>query len=463
MNGNGENSGGKRYSRREALKKTGRLLAGTAAASLVPGFLNARNNRPNIIFILTDDHRWDMLGCMGHPFLKTPAIDSIAEEGVVFDNAFVTTSLCSPSRASFLTGQYAHTHGVKNNLTHWNNDNVTFLELMKKQGYDTAFIGKWHMPGKLPDLRGVDRFITFTAIGGQGKYFNNPMIVDGKEVPSRKPYITEELTDYALEYITEKHDNPFCLYLSHKAVHYEFHTPEEYKGMYKDDEPQFPPEADEWLYLKYGRVFTGFIEKMTTLYRNYCRCVTALDDQISRVLKKLDEMGIADNTVIVYAGDNGYFWGEHRLFDKRWAYEESIRVPFIVKHPGLAGANNRRAGQMALNIDVAPTILDIAGIKAPGFMEGRSLLPVLKNRNAPGRKAWLYEYFKDFPYRVPDIRAVRTDRYKYITYLNRKKSELYDLTKDPRELNNIISTEQGKKLVPELKKSLHALIKGNLS
>jgi N-acetylglucosamine-6-sulfatase len=448
------------FTRREALEKSGRFLAGTAVASMIPKSLRAKSDQPNIIFILTDDHRWDMLGCMGHPFLKTPAIDSLAENGTLFENAFVTTSLCSPSRASFLTGQYAHTHGVKNNLTYWKNDNITFLELMKQSGYDTAFIGKWHMPGKLPDLRGVDRFVTFTAIGGQGKYFNCPMIVDGKEVPSRKPYITEELTDYALEYINQKHDNPFCMYLSHKAVHYEFHTPEKYNSMYRDDEPVFPPEADDWVYLKYGRVFTGFMERMSTLYRNYCQCVTALDDQLARVFSRLEELGIADNTVIVYAGDNGYFWGEHRLFDKRWAYEESIRVPFIVKHPAIAGAKNRRVEQMALNIDLAPTILDMAGVPVPGNMEGESLMPIIKDNEIEGRDAWLYEYFKDFPYRVPDIRAVRTDRYKYITYLNSKRSELYDLQKDPREMKNIIGTSEGKQVLPGLQKRLRTLVKG---
>ena len=143
--------------------------------------------KPNIVFILTDDHRWDFMSCAGHPFVKTPSLDRLASQGVLFSNAFVTSALCSPSRASFLTGLYAHTHGVQNNLTPWKDENVTFLELFKKAGYDTAFIGKWHMPGRLPKLRGVDLFVTFTIQGGQGRYWNCPLIVNGIETPSRKP------------------------------------------------------------------------------------------------------------------------------------------------------------------------------------------------------------------------------------------------------------------------------------
>ena len=188
--------------RRDALKGIG---IASAASLLNLGFsdiLSAATSggkRPNIIFILSDDHRWDHMGCMGHPFLKTPAMDRLAAEGVLFENAFVTTSLCSPSRASFLTGTYAHTHGVKNNITPWEGSNVTFFEPMKIMGYDTAFIGKWHMPGIVPTISAIDLFVTFTAQGGQGQYFNCPLIVNGKDEPSRKSYITEELTDRAID------------------------------------------------------------------------------------------------------------------------------------------------------------------------------------------------------------------------------------------------------------------------
>jgi len=191
-----------------------------------PQYLFAQQKYPNIIFILTDDHRWDAMSSMGHPFIKTPHLDSLADQGILFENAFVTTSLCSPSRASFLTGQYAHRHGVVTNHTPWDNRNVTFLELLKTAGYETAFIGKWHMPGKtLPGLRGVDQFISFTKEGGQGIYYNCPLIIDGIETERKGKYITEDLTDFALEFIEKQRTNPFCLYLSHKAVHFGFRPP----------------------------------------------------------------------------------------------------------------------------------------------------------------------------------------------------------------------------------------------
>jgi N-acetylglucosamine-6-sulfatase len=180
------------------------LLAGGS-----PGEACGQSQPPNIVFILSDNQRWDFMGCAGHPFVETPNLDRLASEGILFSNAFVTTSLCSPSRASFLTGQYAHTHGVRDNVTPWNDDNQTFFELLREAGYESAFIGKWHMPGPLPRLRGVDLFVTFTIQKGQGRYFDCPLVVDGVEKPSRKPYITEELTDYALDFVSKPREGPF--------------------------------------------------------------------------------------------------------------------------------------------------------------------------------------------------------------------------------------------------------------
>ncbi|MFH1082228.1 MAG: sulfatase [Pseudomonadota bacterium] len=415
--------------------------------------------RPNIIFILTDDHRWDALGKMNHPVVKTPNLDRLCNEGVRFENAFVTTSLCSPSRASFLTGQYAHTHGVQNNLTPWRNENVTFLEILNKAGYDTSFIGKWHMPGPLPELRGVDQFITFTVQAGQGRYFDCPLIVDGKPEPSRKSYITEELTDRALEFISRRRSNPFCLYLSHKAVHHQFFPPPELNHLYDGKDLHLPPEADPWISLTPDMIYCGMLGPLDLHYRNYLEALHALDLQIGRVLKRIDEMGVADNTIVVYCGDNGFFWGEHRLLDKRWPYEESIRIPFIVRDPRTIKDPGRTAPQMALNIDLALTLLELAGLPVPGNMEGRSLVPILRNPESTGRTAWLYEYFQDFPYRVPQLNAVRTGRYKYIDYEGRRKDELFDLARDPREKRNLIDTPEGKVLLPEMKIMLERLKK----
>jgi N-acetylglucosamine-6-sulfatase len=193
---------------------------------------------------------------------------------------------------------------------------------------------------------------------------------------------------------------------------------------------------------------------------NYARCVVSMDRQVGRVLDKLDELGLADDTMVVYAGDNGYFWGEHRLVDKRWPYEESIRIPWIVRHPGIIPDPGRRAGQMVLNIDLAPTLLESAGVGVPASMEGRSFLPVLRSQNAPGREAWLYEYFKDFPYNVPGLAAVRTNTHIFIEYEGRRPAELYDLVKDPRQKENLTGTPEGDRLQPALKERLEALKRG---
>jgi arylsulfatase A-like enzyme len=426
---------------------------------LMPTNLFAQQKHPNIIFILTDDHRWDAMSSMGHPVVQTPNLDRLSEEGILFANAFVTTSLCSPSRASFLTGQYAHRHGVVTNHTPWDNRNITFLELLKQSGYETAFIGKWHMPGKgLPKLKGVDHFISFTKEGGQGIYYNCPLIIDGVESERNGKYITEDLTDFAIKFIEKKRDHPFCLYLSHKAVHFGYRPPPHLKGKYKNADLKLPPESDIWVTYTDNHPFVGALFPMNILYRGYCETVASVDEQIGRVIGKLENLNILDDTVIIYAGDNGHFWGEHGLYDKRLAYEESIRIPFIVRYPGLIKDPGRRASQMILNIDLAPTILDIAGIRIPSYMQGESFKPILQSADVRGRNSWLYEHFPVFPIPIPGITAIRTKRYKYIEYQNDvRPKELYDLKTDPKEKNNIIDTPDGKRLSEEMKKKKEKL------
>lgn len=436
------------------------LVAGLLATGLLPGKGFAAANRPpNMVFVLTDDHRWDALGAMGHPFLQTPHLDRLANEGILFENAFVTTSLCSPSRASFLTGQYAHTHGVVTNHTPWDNRNVTFLEQLNAAGYETAFIGKWHMPGDgLPALRGVDRFVSFTREGGQGVYFDCPLIIDGVETARPGRYITEDLTDLALDFISRERQKPFCLYLSHKAVHFGFRPPPHLKGRYRDVDLKLPPESDPWIPYTNGHPFVGAIFPLDFLYRNYCETVVSVDEQVGRLLAALDAMGIAENTIVIYAGDNGHFWGEHGLYDKRLAYEESIRIPFIVRYPGLIGDPGRRARQMVLNIDLAPTLLELAGIVPPAAMQGRSLVPILEDAATPGRTAWLYEHFPVFPIPIPGVTAIRTANYKYVEYQeDLRPRELFDLTKDPREQTNLIKTPAGMTQADTLKRELERL------
>ncbi|MCG6909612.1 MAG: sulfatase [Deltaproteobacteria bacterium] len=430
-------------------------------ASALP--LVAAEKKPNIVFILTDDHRWDALGVMGHPFVETPNMDRLAREGVLFENAFVTTSLCSPSRASFLTGQYASAHGVRNNFSRWNPEkNITFLEHLKKAGYATAFIGKWHMPGgRLPGLPGVDLFVSFTKKDGQGDYYNCPIYVNHRLTPNRKAYITEELTDYAIDFVRAERKGPFCLYLSHKAVHHDWKPPAHLKGRYrKADLSHLAPESDKyntWTGLNW---LEGTMGNMHAVYRRYHECLVSVDEQLGRLITVLEQNDLLDSTVIVYAGDNGYIWGEHRLYAKHYPYEESIRIPYIVRAPRyLIPEPGRRARQMVLNIDLAPTLLEIAGVPVPASMQGQSFAGILKDRHAPGRSSWVYELFRDFPFggRVPPHKALRTETYKYIVWECCREPEIYDLANDPRELHNLFPTPRGPSLVEQLEPELERI------
>ncbi len=469
-------SGGK-ISRRKVLKKAA-AAAGAAAAGAGFGLLSkwakgqiaaegsmpgpvrhtGRTGKPNIVVVLTDDQRWDHMGCAGHPFLRTPWMDRLASEGVLFSNAFVTTSLCSPSRASFLTGRYAHSHGVKNNLTPWRDESRTFFEYLKDAGYNNAFIGKWHMPGRLPRLRGVDRFVTFTVQGGQGRYFDCPLVIDGVETERPGKYITDDLTDLAIDFIRSEKDNTFCLYLAHKAVHHQFLPPPDLDGLYgAEDLRNLPPEYFSLQTMADGAFWEGALGPMEVHYRHYCECLVAVDRQLGRIMTELENLGIADDTAIVYTSDNGYSWGEHARNGKRWATEENMRVPFMVRHPRGIRGPGRRPAEMALNIDLAPTLLDIAGIAVPPQMEGRSLAPILERRPTLWRGDFLYEYFKDFPYNVPAQRAVRTGRHLYVEYEGRRRPELYDIARDPRTMTDITATREGAAALPALRRRLREL------
>ncbi len=459
-----------KISRRQTLKIIGGALAAGATdfglVTQVLGF-NQRPNpekKPNIVFILSDDHRADTMGNAGHPFIKTPTLDRLANEGVKFTNTFATTPLCSPSRGCFLTGQYAHRHGVKNNYTPWNDKNVTFLELLKKAGYKNAFFGKWHMPGRLPALLGkaVDRFVTFTASGGQGIYFDCLLIIDGVLTERKGKYLTEDLTDLALEFIRKEKEGPFCVYLAHKAPHQPFLPPPELKNLYKDADVSrtLPPEYHSWINRKEGSSYYGVIGSVGGKYLDYHRVITAMDQQIARVLAELDRLGVADNTIVVYTSDNGYFWGEKQLIDKRFPYEESTRIPFIMRYPAKIKNPGKTIGELALSVDMAPTLLDLAGLQVPGNMQGMSLVPILLgNKDFSHRSSVHLEYFKDFPYSVPEWDAVRADRLLYIEYRNKKPAELFDIQRDPHTRHNLIATPEGKKILPELQSGMREYLR----
>ena len=443
------------------------------------------NPQPNIIFILIDDLRWDELGCAGHPFVKTPNIDRIAKEGALFRNAFMTTPLCSPSRASFLTGQYAHTHGITDNVDRSaaSHKLTTFPLLLHQAGYETAFIGKWHMGNDDTPRPGFDRWVSFK---GQGTYLNPDINEDGKSI-KLKGYTTDILNDYAIDFIKRQRSKPLFVYLAHKALHPEvtqhndgsvnltdaerFIPAERHKDFYADQAiPRRPnanraPEGKPALQRQIGNLTplgpnTGTRD---VVVRERQQTLMAIEDGVGQIFKALEETGQLDNTVIVFTSDNGYFYGEHGLsVERRLAYEESIRLPLLVRYPRLIKANTVR-DECALNIDLAPTVLTLAGAPVPDDMQGRSLVPVLRGETNGWRDSFLIEYNSDrvFP-RIVNMgyKAVRTQRWKYIRYLELDgMDELYDLKADPYEMRNLINLPDAKKTLKEMKKELERLLR----
>jgi N-acetylglucosamine-6-sulfatase len=401
-------------------------------------------DRPNIVFVITDDQRWDAMGCAGHPFLKTPNMDRLAREGAMFTNAFVTTPLCSPSRSSFLTGQYVHTTGVKGNGPAMNEIGhrlVTFPRLLKDAGYESAYVGKWHMGNDDAPRPGFDRWVSFK---GQGVYKNPVLNVDGK--PEQKDgYITDIISDYAVDFINREHAKPFVLYVGHKAVHGPFTPAERHAGMYETEPlPQRPNVKDDMSgkpAVRRERLKENTKTKVgEQLTRNQLRCLLSVDEGLGRILDALDAKKLTEDTLVIFTSDNGYFWNEHDLGDKRAAYEESIRVPLLMRYPKHIKPATKPE-QIALNVDVAPTVLQLGGAPIPANVHGKSLVPIFEGKNDAWRRVALLEYFEEerFP-RVPTWRAVRSDRWKYIHYPDvADADELYDLQADPYEMKNLIA------------------------
>jgi len=443
------------------------FLSGAAAP------LAAQTRRRNLVFILVDDLRWDALGATGHPFSKTPHIDRLATEGALFTNAFVTTPLCSPSRSSFLTGRYVHATGVTTNgdnaaLSH---RLITFPRLLQESGYETAYVGKWHMGTDDSPRPGFDRWVSFR---GQGQFEDPEINVDGRS-SQVKGYMTEILSSHAVDFVRRRRSKPFCLYLAHKAVHGPF-TPaaryardyagqtirrapsatDDYRGKPALARPVDAAGGDKNKKKKKGSALPSGDE----LILNQLRCLRSIDDGVGEILAALSETGQLDNTLIVFTSDNGYFWGEHRLGDKRWAYEESIRIPMLARLPGVIRPG-MRISQLVLNIDIAPSMLEVAGVKPPATMHGRSFLPLLRGRTASWRDDFLAEYFqeKGNP-RTPTWQAVRTSKWKYIHYPELPgMDELYDLAADPNEMNNLISDPKSAGALAVLRRRLGELLK----
>lgn len=440
--------------------------------------------RPNIVFILMDDLRWDELGCTGHPFVRTPNIDRIAREGARFKNAYATTPLCSPSRASILTGRYAHAHGVRDNT---NNDALshrltTFLLLLHRAGYETAFFGKWHMGTDDSPRPGIDHWLSFK---GQGEYIDPEMNVNGK-VEKFRGYATDILNGRAVQFVRAKHDQPFVLYLSHKAVHPKllqrpdgsiddpnastFIPAERHRNLYvSENVPRRPNalidklEGKPALMRKLGNLpplsrATGTSDEVI---RNRLRMLMAVEEGVGDLFKALEQNKLLENTLIVFTSDHGYFYGEHGLsVERRLAYEETARIPLLMRYPPLIKAGSVYP-PFVLATDLAPTFLELGGAPMPKDLHGVSLVPLLKAERENLRDSFLIEYFSDtvFPrMNKMGYQAVRSGRWKYIHYTDLEgMDELYDLEADPYEMRNRIDDVEGRQALPPLKADLRRL------
>jgi N-acetylglucosamine-6-sulfatase len=417
-----------------------------AALLAAPVFAAADDVRPNIVFILADDLRWDALSSTGHtlPGYQTPSIDRLAHEGATFTHAFVTTPLCFPSRASILTGRYVHSHGVRVEADRAKgHDLITFPLLLHRAGYETAFFGKWHLEHEDVPPPGIDHWVSFR---GQGQYVDPELFIDHR-TEKRQGYLTAMLNDYAVEFLRQPHNKPFLLYLSHKAPHAPFTPAGEYRGRF-NAVPVIPPPGacDTWegkpVLKRPGIVLDPTDSDVETTHfnvRDYLSTVLSIDDGVGRILAALKETGQLDSTIIVFTSDNGYFFTEHDLGGKHGPYEEAVRVPLLVRYPKLIPPRTHIDG-FALNIDLAPTFLDAAAVPVPPDMEGRSLLPLFRG-DVPGwRTSFLSEFFLGGgTNRFPDWQALRTTQWKYIHYVNHDEfDELYDLAADPHELSNVI-------------------------
>jgi len=458
--------------RRGFLRSSGAaaVALGTVSASAIPQrqpLARVPGAKPrNVVFILSDDHRFDFMGFLGKvKFLETPHMDRMAREGAHIQNAFVTTALCSPSRASILTGQFSHTHGVVDNQTDIQPGLVFFPEYLQQLGYETAFMGKWHMGHDSDDPRsGFDKWISFR---GQGEYYGSTLNVDGKKVKTTK-HISDELTDYAVEWMKRDRKKPFFLYLSHKAVHAMFEPAKRHLDRYKDAPLDYPAsmadteanyrgkprwvkeQRNSWHGVDY--MYHGQMD-FDTFYRRYCETLLSVDESIGRVLDCLQEIGQDQSTLVFYMGDNGFCFGEHGLIDKRHMYEPSMRVPLLAYCPEIIEPGTK-VPQLVQNIDIAPTVLEAAGAQPPQHMDGRSILPLLAGKETSWRSEVFYEYYweANFPH-TPTTFGVRTDHYKLIHYHGVwETDELYDMQNDPDERNNLIDKPEHRTLVADLRK-----------
>ena len=498
-------------SRRDFLKMTGLAGLGLATHSTAQA---APTDPPNILFVFADDHAVQAIGAYGSRINRTPHIDRIAAEGAIFENSFCTNSICAPSRAVVLTGVFSHLNGVRTNGHRFDGSQPTYPKLLRDGGYQTAMFGKWHLKS---DPTGFDRW---EVLPGQGSYYN-PDFMTPAGRKQRQGYVSDVITDVTLRWLREERDpaRPFLVHCWHKAPHrrwlpapahlttYDDTTLPEPATLFDDysgrsssaarhkmgigqhmsmagdlkvTEPvagnkgiggPFRRLTDEqrraWdaAYVPKNEAFRAADLSGNALVRwkyqryvkDYLRCIASVDDGVGRLLAYLDESGLSRNTIVVYSSDQGFYLGEHGWFDKRWMYEESLRMPLLVRWPGVVKPGTR-VRQLVQNIDYAPTLLAAAGLKAPEHMQGESLLPLLKGESPAGwRKSMYYHYFEHGGHGVPRHCGVRTERYKLIRFYTTDEWELFDLEADPRELVSVYGDPARATLVDELKKELNRL------
>jgi len=452
--------------------------------------------KPNFLVILIDDLRYDEFGAGGHPYMKTPHIDRLAHEGGLFERVFHTTSICSPNRASIMTGQYASRHGIIDNVARGAMSHRLpnyHLEL-QKLGYETAHIGKWHMGNDGMPRPGYDYWVSYD---GHGRIVNPRLCHDGNYV-QHEGYITDIMNGLAVEWLDKKHGKPWSLFFAHKAVHPDaeqaadgtvafgklggYIVADRHKALYKD--AVFPKKPNMLSYEEVVKQKPAW--KETFLLRQKpesralldaihagtqeeirlrARMMAAVDEGVGQILAVLEKKGELDNTCIIFLGDNGYFFGEHGLGpERRFAYEEGIRCPFLVRFPARIKAGSRFSSLMICQ-DIAPTLIELAGGRPGPQIQGKSFLSILKNKKSPWRKAVLAEYWAEqaYPWLIGmTYKAIRTERYKLIHWVNRDRNheldELYDLDKDPYELKNLIKSKAYASIREKLRRDLRLLV-----
>lgn len=514
-----------KLNRRQFLKIAGQGIAISSVSPLLFQACGSLKKKPNILYIMTDDHAYQAISCYGSRINETPNIDRLASGGVRFENSFVTNSICAPSRAVLLTGKYSHVNGHIDNRTTFDGSQQTFPKLLQQAGYETAVVGKWHLKS---DPTGFDYW---NILPGQGHYYN-PDFIEMGERKQITGYATDLTTDFALDWL-EKRDSekPFCLLLHHKAPHRNWMPPPKYLHKYEDEEIPIPEtyfddyttrsdaareqemEVANHTFLAYdlkapidegigpkskeqerdlsfwkssydrmndeqkaawdaayeprneafkkanlkGKELAKW--KYQRYIKDYLRCIDSVDENIGRVLDYLEENGLADNTIVVYTSDQGFYLGEHGWFDKRFMYEESLRMPLIIRYPKeIKPAVNQT--DMVMNLDFAPTFLDFAGVKAPQDIQGKSLRNVLRGKTPEDWRQSIYYHYYEYPawHMVKRHYGVRTHEFKLIHfYYDIDAWELYDLKNDPHELNNLYDDPKYADKVAELKAELKRL------